>query len=496
LQKKHFLTQNTRGITKMKLIDCTKGDVFDGPVKIVRKIVPGPVIFVVTDGTKNIDAVIKQSNYNVDDVVNIQGYINERQGKLQLDIQSMSRSDASFDQILLDAAKPVDRPLSIQSDRLTTLRPYFVRIATKIRAAVMSGQPIVIRHHNDTDGFCSGLSLEEPLKLLMADMGVDPAYNVYRNVSRAPFYEVTDMFKDISQVKRFEKFGQKKPLIIVIDNGSTPEDVFAEKTLHMLGVDIIVIDHHDPVEIEGKKTSVCPYLLDHINPYMEGLDSKTCAGMLGYEIGRLIHEKYENYVIPATAGIGDRCDIPETDAYIEKSGRTREDLKKLGDVINYMAYQLKFDAAGGVLEEIFNRQEFVEMIDAKIEEGYTKQLVGAWPNVQRHAKDDILFATIDVDKFTVRYLFPTAGRVVERIQDKLVAEAPDKKIITVGFMPDIMIFRATHPLIPVPVMVKELAAAFPSANVEGGGHECAGSIKFLPAYFDEILGFIMKKLGL
>jgi RecJ-like exonuclease len=61
-------------------------------------------------------------------------------------------------------------------------------------------------------------------------------------------------------------------------------------------------------------------------------------------------------------------------------------------------------------------------------------------------------------------------------------------------MPDSMIFRATAPLIPVPTLVKELAAAFPSANVEGGGHECAGSIKFLPAYFDDILGFIKGKM--
>ncbi|NBR95307.1 MAG: hypothetical protein EBT55_03240 [Proteobacteria bacterium] len=43
-----------------------------------------------------------------------------------------------------------------------------------------------------------------------------------------------------------------------------------------LGYESIVIDHHNPVEIDEKGvTSVDKYLVGHLNPYKHALDSKT-----------------------------------------------------------------------------------------------------------------------------------------------------------------------------------------------------------------------------
>ena len=85
---------------------------------------------------------------------------------------------------------------------------------------------------------------------------------------------------------------RKKPLIIVLDNGSTPEDVAGFKILKTLGYEIMVVDHHNPVIIKDGKTSVCPYLELHLNPYMFGFDSQTSAGMLCYELARFIDEEF------------------------------------------------------------------------------------------------------------------------------------------------------------------------------------------------------------
>jgi len=50
-------------------------------VKILRKAQPGPVIFTVSDGYNMADAVIKDSDFNVGDIIEIKGFANTRGGK-------------------------------------------------------------------------------------------------------------------------------------------------------------------------------------------------------------------------------------------------------------------------------------------------------------------------------------------------------------------------------------------------------------------------------
>ena len=321
-------TENTT-----RLMDAKDGSFFDGIVKINRKAKPGPVVFLVSDGESSIDAVTKDSAYDVDDVVRIMGPVTERTGRRQIEISRIERSEANFDEIIDKISVPKRTTFSIDSLRYAVMKDRFVVIAQRIRKAILDNEPIIIRHHNDADGISSGIALEIACSTMMKTIGVNPEYNLYRSPSRAPFYEVTDVFRDISLSKRItENHGQKKPLIIVVDNGSTPEDAFALKMLKMLGYNAIVIDHHNPViltKLGGHKktghqgqifeSSVCPYLEYHLNPYLFGLDSQTSAGMLCHEMARMIDETYENKLLPAVAAVADRCNIAESDAYIANS---------------------------------------------------------------------------------------------------------------------------------------------------------------------------------
>jgi hypothetical protein len=53
------------------VIDLKGRDYFSGVVKIMHKAVPGPVVFVVSDGYGSIEAVTKESNFEVDEVVHL-----------------------------------------------------------------------------------------------------------------------------------------------------------------------------------------------------------------------------------------------------------------------------------------------------------------------------------------------------------------------------------------------------------------------------------------
>ena len=492
-------TKNYNGITiKRKnakdLSSALPGQYFDGLVKITRKAKPGPVIFSVTDATITMDAVIKDSNCDVNDVVELRGVISERVGKLQIDIDSIKKSEKNFDDLLEEKAEPQQRNLSINSERLEKLKPYFIPIAKRIRKAVLDNQPILVRHHADADGIMSGLAIEKAVQGLMKDSGINFDYNFMRSPSKAPFYEVLDVFKDVSFTKKIiEAKGQKKPLILVLDNGSTPEDIIAMKLLKSLGFEVIVIDHHNPVILENKKTAVCPYVSLHVNPYMEGYTGEITAGMECYEIARLINEEFENYLFPAISSLGDRSETPEAEQYIEKSGLTKEEIKNMVITIDYLAYQLKFDPGKGIYEEVFKNKEFVKLIIEEVSKGVETQLQSTLPYLRTSQEGKITFSHIDIEKYASRFTYPTPGKIVGIIHDQ-VKEGKENTVITVGYFSDMMIFRATHPELPVPQLVEELHKEFPEANVEGGGHECAGTIKFMPTKFDEIFQRIKEKI--
>jgi len=477
------------------IIDLKDGDDYSGNVKIMRKSQPGPIIFSVSDGYGSVDAVIKDSEFDVDDVVEILGRVNERAGKLQIELDEIKKSKIDFNPIIEKNSVPINTKFSITSERFEKLRPYFYKIAKRIRRAVLENQPIMMRHHSDSDGINAGMAISHSCRMLMEKIGINPDYNIFRSPSRAPFYEISDAFRDVVLNKRIiEKHGQKKPLVIVLDNGSTPEDVFGVKTLHSLGFEIIVIDHHNPVVINNKKTLVDPYLSFHLNPYLEGLNSQTCAGMLAYELGRWICEDYSNPPLPAVAAISDRSIIEETEKYIKNSGKTRKELQEIGTAIDFIAYHLKFDAGKGLFEELYKNSELVRIINEEVRKSSKTQLESTLPYLRTLNINGVLLSTIDLEKYTMKFKYPNPGRVVGMIHDTIAEEKEHLPAITLGYMSDMIILRATKPVLPLSKIIKRIKKDLPYSHLEGGGHECAGTVKFTPAHLNDVLENIKEQV--
>lgn len=471
------------------------GDKFTGIVKIMRKSHPGPVIFTVSNGYGVADAVIKDSNFNVDDIVEISGYANERAGKIQIEIEKIREAKIDFDSIIDKSSEPNNISFTIESERLEKLRPYFHPISKRIRRAIFENQPIMIRHHADSDGINAGLAIEYSCKLLMEQIGINSDYNLYRFPSRAPFYEITDAFRDIVLVKKvIEGHGQRKPLIIVLDNGSTPDDVLGLKTMKSIGFEMIVVDHHNPVVIENKKTLVDPYLSLHLNPYIEGLDSQICAGMLAYELATWICEDYSNPSLPAVAGITDRSNIKEAEEYIKNSKKTRKELEEIGTAIDFLAYQLKFNPGKGLFEELYNNPELVKIINEEVRKGSRTQLESTLPYLRTQDINGIILSTIDLEKYTMKFTYPAPGKVVGMIHDTVVTDKESFPVITLGYLSDMIIIRSNKPILPIDKIIERLRKDIPHAQIEGGGHECAGAIKFIPAHLHEIIQDIKNQI--
>ena len=279
----------------------------------------GPTIFTVVDetGTQNAAAFIEAGvraypEAELSHIVRIIGEVMMRNNQLQIEVDVLSvlaeeEAQAVRERIekALDArSEPDDIPLLVQSDVMERLRPEMKKIAKIIRKAVFTSQPIILRHHADADGICSAVAIEQAVVALIRESGgdFDADYFLFKRApSKAPFYEIEDITRDLDfSLKDHIRFGQKMPLVLLTDNGSTEEDEPAYKIASVYEIPFVVIDHHHP------DTTIDKYLLAHVNPYHVGGDFGITAGMLGTEVARLINPRVEPLIrhLPAVAVSG------------------------------------------------------------------------------------------------------------------------------------------------------------------------------------------------
>ena len=505
----------------------------DGEVQQVQQ-TSGPTIFTINDesGVTWVAAFDKAGEraypgIDVGDAVQVIGDVNEHGGKTQIESHSIDKLSqqqtaklhALIDDALNKRAEPKDVDFLVKSDVLNRLKPKMREAARKIRRAILDGRTILLRHHNDADGICAGVAMEKALIPLIeyANPSNDAQYYYFkRSPSKAPFYELEDVVKDLSfALEDQERHGQKLPLIVLLDNGSTEEDITALMQAKIYDIEVVVIDHHSPGEllsveekngeIVGATVAVDEYVDTHVNPYLVGGDSQLTAGALASEVAHMINPAVKDLImhLPAVAALGDHAESGEVYQYLElasKKGFSKEHLAKIAECVDFEAYFLRFMNGRGIMDTILavdNLDKHEKMIDALYKE-YQKrvdtQLKAALPNIKRTQLDNgIHFNLIDVEKYAHKFTFPAPGKTCGFVHDKIVKElGEDKPIVTLGHGPDFGVFRATDAVneefgFNVNDIVSVMTQKVPQAGIDGGGHECAGSIKYIEGLGDDVL---------
>ena len=542
--EKYNLKRLTKSIprTLISKLEEKKGKVvrIDGEVQQVQQ-TSGPTIFIISDesGTTEIAAFDKAGvrsypEIDVGDAVQVIGEVNEHSGKTQIESSSMTKlgpeNTAKLLKLIDDAlnkkAQPKDVDFLVKSDVLNRLRLKMYEAAQKIRRAILDGRTILLRHHNDADGICSGVAMEKAIVPLIqqANPSNDAEYYYFkRSPSKAPFYELEDVVKDLSfALEDQERHGQKLPLIVLLDNGSTEEDIVALMQAKIYDIEVVVIDHHSPGdlitkderdgEIYGGTVAVDEYVDTHVNPYLVGGDSQLTAGCLATEVAHIINPDVKDLIkhLPAIAALGDRAECGEVYQYLQiasEKGFTKEHLAKIAECVDFEAYFLRFMNGRGIMDTILavdNIDKHEKMIDALYKE-YQKridtQLKAALPNIKKTQLDNgIYFNLLDVEKFAHKFTFPAPGKTCGFVHDHVIKElGEDKPIVTLGHGPDFGVFRATDAVneqygFNVNEIVSAMIDRVPQAGIDGGGHECAGSIKYIEGLGEEVLYKVVEEI--
>lgn len=513
------VNENASRIDIEKISVANKGDSFS-VFGVVEKVVQtgGPTIFAVSDGTgilslKAFDGAGVRAYPHVDvgdaikSVITVEEYNDELEGEVKK-IWKLNEEDKKeflekLAKIEKDRAKVEPIPFLVKSPILDKLKDRFVKAATEIRLAVIQSRPIIVRHHNDADGYSAGYALEKAILPLIAKQhGSAPKaeWEFYtRAPCNAPMYELDDSIRDTAHsLSNAAKFSNKMPLIVIVDTGSGKEDLLGIKQGRVHGEDFIVIDHHQfDEDVISDETIV------NINPWLvEESGAQFSAGMLCVELARLINPDPNLNIlqIPAMAGLADRTDNPEViESYLKiakELGYDEKLLKNIASVIDFVSSKLRFMEAREYIEVLFGeprkkQKALVELLAPHIENLDAKGLKIAKSAAKIEQINNTTLQLLYIEDNFSRGFYPKPGRVTGLIHDYIQQEKNLKNVVTLGCMTDAITMRATDDAnFSVSELIEYLNKKIPEAFVEGGGHKNAGSIRFVPSKQKEVLELV------
>jgi len=522
------LVKLKKNIPRTRIGDITKKTIGKN-VSLIGELIQiqqtsGPTIFTVTDETDTTWAaafdepgVRVYPHLDIGNIVEVTGEVNLHGGKIQIESEAIERlhgpesleARKRIDEAIDKKAEPENTELLIESEVLNDLRGRMTASAKAIRRAVLDGRSILVRHHADADGICAGVAIEKAVVPLLKEINNsnDAEWHFFKRApSKAPFYELEDVVKDLSfALEDMERHGQKLPLLVLMDNGSTEEDILALMKVKIYNIEVVVVDHHYPGEVNDGRVAVDDYVDVHVNPYLVGGDSSITTGALAVEIAKMINPEVRDKLLhlPGIAAVGDHARSKEAEKYIEiaaDKGYDRDDLEKIATTVDFEAFYLRFMNGRGIIDTILglsNREKHQKLVDALYNESQRRvdwQLKAALPNLKtQKLHNNIVFNVLDVEKYAHKFTFPAPGKTCGYVHDHMVQKyGEEQPIVTLAYGPDFAVIRATDAVNEIfsfnlNNIISKLMVQIPEAGIDGGGHECAGSLKFVEGLSREVL---------
>ncbi|GGM66651.1 RecJ-like exonuclease [Halarchaeum rubridurum] len=498
------------------------GDVVHVEGEIVQiKQTGGPTVFRLRDESGTVPCTAFEEagvraypEIEIGDVVHVTGEVEEREGAVQVEIDALETLDegtaehvrARLDASTAERATPADVDPLVDWPAMRELYPDLERVARRLRRTVLESRPIRMRHHADGDGMCASVPVQLALERFIERTHEDPdakRHLLKRLPSKAPYYEMEDATRDLNfALEDQTRHGQKLPLLLMLDNGSTEEDTPAYETLSHYDIPILVVDHHHP-----DHDAVDPLVDEHVNPYLHGEDYRVTTGMMCVELARMIAPSIADDLdhVPAVAGLSDRSKAEAMSDYLDlarEAGYDEEFLHDVSEALDYEAFWLRYSAGRNLINDVLNvggdeerQRDLVPWLAERAERDVELQLDAALPHVEHETVDSgAHLYRIDVENYAHRFTYPAPGKTTGEIHDRKVEETGEP-VITIGYGPDFAVLRSDGVRMDIPQMVTELNEEFPGAGVSGGGHLVVGSIRFVNGMREEVLDALVSKMA-
>ena len=457
----------------------------EGNVAIAGKIMriresQGLFIYTLADETGHID-VASYSRFELGDSAKVSGDAKKHAGHFEVYATEMDRlldpSRGLVEKAVELAIEKESMPRKceplLDDEVMGALAKPFDDCARRIRRAIFSFRPILIRYNGDADGICAGLSLKRAIESVM---GGDAKRRLFFAQNNPAIYSPGDALRDVSLIRMLPE-QMEKPLFLLVDFAANSESVEALELLKGAGVEIAIIDHH-PFDAKA------PTLLDcFVSPLTCNGTSHYCAGLLAGEVAKRVND-VDVSELQRTAMAGDKSRL------VERS----EQHERLATAVDFLAIYQKdtstldfFDAS--VRDKAFMDSVYTQAV-AKMQQSHAiaKEFVKI-----KDLPNGFKLCKLKLDAAAKKGEFPTKGKATGLIHDELAAQA-DVPIVTLVYGERMISIRANLKAkergFNASKMIDQLKAEMKNAVESGGGHDVAASIKVNKGFGKIVLDWV------
>ncbi len=373
-------------------------------------------------------------------------------------------------------------------------REFITSFLSALIDSITEGKSLIVRYHNDIDGFVSALLFRKLVFMLSSNLQKRPPVMKFHPMRR-PWYDLEDALQDIQCSK-----GELSSFcLVLLDNGSTEDDIKALAVLKGLGSRVLIVDHHPP---SGKISEIADGVL---NPYLWGSDKNETTAYIIYSMLDSLAEEREEWwsLVASLSLIADKSKGEVSESFLarmrEKVGE--DNLEKLRWVLDYMitvmSGRLDLDfvkelLTSGKVWKIVNAlyPAVKELIDSRIEE--------------MESRLDIIenerMAVGIVDAGSSTRFYPPAGRstgiLFERMRERFEKEG--KSVALFCFAGDSIIVRVGEgeaAKLFSKEFMEEAIRKYISPAASAGGHDVAYTIKVEESLHPKVREEIRKALS-
>lgn len=356
----------------------------------------------------------------------------------------------------------------IRDSMTDELLPKMRDIAERIRNARESKRFVLLKFHNDADGIAGAFSLTSVLRC-----------RTYQQ--NGAVYSVKDAFRDLHALGN-----ETKPMAILLDFGMNKESEEGLRYLSAAGVEIIVIDHHKPVEMaQNMDASITPW--EFREKTNEENPSRYVAGYLTAEIAVMCGlERATALGYARISCAGDKSDLLEPN----------EDDKKKALVLDYLAMNASFGNNLEFYRNVMNKKELFDSIHMQAEEKISEAVNALMEGAKAREAGGAKFFVFDTERVVSKGEFPNRSKVTtglfEQLNDK---ETP---LVVFGCGENVLIMRsnnkATEKGIDLAHIASEMKGIMPDFVISGGGHTRAAAIRIKKGYVKSVVNGIIERI--
>ncbi|MBU1681884.1 hypothetical protein KKE38_03625 [Candidatus Micrarchaeota archaeon] len=395
-----------------------------------------------------------------------QGSLVEVEGEINGDVINTSlviilegkEADDAYQKIKNNVQIGADAPSLLKDEVTEKLWPQLKEAARKLICARKLGRMVLLRFHGDADGVCGAFAINEVVRC--------KSYQ-----QNAVVYSVRDALRDISGIGQ-----ETRPLIILLDFGSSDQSLDGLKLLEAAGIEYMIIDHHPPGK-EVAKRAITPFSVTDNG-------SKYCAGYLASEIAVACGMEIEKAMgLAATACSGDKSNIIE---------HGEKEVKK-ALVLDFLAAHTSFGNNLEFYKNVMDKAELFYSISNQAEEAID-EAVGK-VRIKETKEGDLNIVHFALENIVKKGEWPPAGKITTRIFEGKMNDGP---LVVIGYNERTLILRlnaeAEKMGLGANLLAEEMQKCMGDFVEGGGGHIRAGAIRVREGFAKEVLNQLIEKI--